>query len=834
MDNTKIVLKIVEGDEYRSRIGSIYAENTFFRSVYLQAGRCVREIIHNSEKFDAYWHQNCSKITAPAETAMSLHGELASYPNNIIAFCGQRGQGKTSAMISFSKALENLRPRTDHLKEIFWSECMEEDNAWTQWGFIVIDPVDPTSMEQTDSILRILLSRMFVRFRDFCDAFSPTNKSHDLFATQMNKVLDDFRDCYKTLDTLKEKQKEEYYYDDLSSLADLGDSSCMKKKMTQLVHDFCTFLGGTQKKRDILVLQLDDTDLNVQHAYEILEDIRKYLVIPGVIILIATELTQLSLIVEQHFVNGFKALTDYSKLQLSDQDTLERMNCHNSAENYIGKLFPSMHQIHLPTLDEIVSSAHSQIDLYYENADGKTLLEPQTENQDNAFEYQKILLTQIYQKTRIVLLEPRSFLQNLLPSTMRQLTHFLTVLKEMPNIDPDISLQQIIAKESESAQNNQRRLLRNLDQLAQYFRFEWCPIHLTTLENMEMQKIFSVSRSFLHQQVMLSLRKITNPKQTDENSEQQRYLYRDVLETIRQLRQSRERERFYKICFAVEFYYTIINYQRLITGQTSVCALQADAEAITQPQEDDGGTTRSTTDALCLVFEGDSLNSLKQTIDQQDPDSILLKNLIISGCIAWRDNAESGAVEITAEELLHWQYNRIRFDPQYLLFVPKEDQPKVDPTFMDGAETTPQAKTPKDDDKRIQKDAKMIYWASPELQNLFYKTSRSSCQPCSNAEQFCKAVQKSLEQFSKKLNSKTDRLPQSMPFDFDENTNMRKALTTLYNAHKKMFIYRNMLLHQPQRTHAPLLENKSETITKENAQENTANEGNKKGQQSSE
>lgn len=48
----KLNLYIVHGDEYRSRVGSIYEEDTFFRESYLQAGKCVKEIIEASRRFE--------------------------------------------------------------------------------------------------------------------------------------------------------------------------------------------------------------------------------------------------------------------------------------------------------------------------------------------------------------------------------------------------------------------------------------------------------------------------------------------------------------------------------------------------------------------------------------------------------------------------------------------------------------------------------------------------------------------------------------------------------------------------------------------------------------
>ena len=724
MSKKELHLNIVHGDEYRSRVGSIYEENTFFRSVYQQAGRCIREIIEANKRYEMHLKERVCSISSSdkynlcpkldGRPLLSMHGELASYPNNIIAFCGRRGQGKTSAMVSFSKALEYLHlAQNKEAVHVFWSECLDGMPDWENWEFIVIDPVDPTSMEQTDSILRILLSRMYVKFRQFCEDQHAASQCQDQFENQMNQILGDFKDCYKTLDTLKDRSRsDDYYYDDLSNLADLGDSSCMKQKMTTLVSDFCQFIRPEQNRQKMLVLQLDDTDLNSHHAYEILEDIRKYLVIPGVVILMATEMTQLSLIVEQHFICEFKEIMDYSNLQLDKQDTLNRMNCHNSAENYIGKLFPGMHQIHLPTLDEVIRRAHSQIYLHYQDEQNHDLLRSNHTREAIAqnSEYQKVLINQVYNKTRIVLLEPHSYLQNFLPATMRQLTHFLTVLNEMSDLDPEISLPQMISEANTKCQEQKEILLHNLDLLSDYFRFVWCPIHLTTLENLEMQKIFTSSSSFIHQQVMLSLKKIQRAAEGEKGSELaedagngQRYLYGDVLKFLYDLRQSRYREWFYKICFATEFYYTLYNFRRLITGKINVEELQAAADSAAEPNYN-----------LGIKFDGEKLRSCAE----QNKDII---SLATSACLAYTAGAEATAEPVTPDTLKN--SNSFRFDPQYLLFSPTPVQVASSKAFTDsgmsGQQETPSQTSP----YPLQDDAKLIYWATPELQRLYYKSA---------------------------------------------------------------------------------------------------------------
>lgn len=79
--------------------------------------------------------------------------ELYAYSNNIIAFCGARGQGKTSAMLSFSHALPTTRKKGDPGKGF---SSAEVGNAC----FFVLPPIDPTMLEQNELALELILARL--------------------------------------------------------------------------------------------------------------------------------------------------------------------------------------------------------------------------------------------------------------------------------------------------------------------------------------------------------------------------------------------------------------------------------------------------------------------------------------------------------------------------------------------------------------------------------------------------------------------------------------------------------------------------------------------------
>ena len=91
------VIRIFKGDEYRPKIEKEFRKDDFFAEVYERAYSILKEI---QEEMHA------RRLENGEEQHFAL--EEGSVGNNIIAFCGRRGQGKSSAMQSFARTLDNM------------------------------------------------------------------------------------------------------------------------------------------------------------------------------------------------------------------------------------------------------------------------------------------------------------------------------------------------------------------------------------------------------------------------------------------------------------------------------------------------------------------------------------------------------------------------------------------------------------------------------------------------------------------------------------------------------------------------------------------------------
>lgn len=467
MDSSiKSVIKIQKGNEYHVFVDNaenMYNENAFFYPVYKKSVQLLGEICLHSKK----------------------DGDVNDFfSNNIIMYCAERGGGKSSAMRSFANFLNQFEAEKE--KRCFSNSVLHDIE---KFKFSVLKIIDPTAISSKDLFMRIILSRMFSVLRSKIEKEGKDFLPQD--ANRQDSLVSKFMECYRLLDVIYQKGGEFSCDDDLEELSDLGDSCKLREKFSDLVqHYLRVFIGEKNCENNFLVIQIDDADLNSQMAFNIIEDIRKYCIIPNVVILMAVNMDQMRCVIEQYFVTSFKPMLDVSSLTLSE--------CQKMAARYIDKIMPAGHQIHLPTIDDYIQNRSSELTIeYFEKGDNneKNLLSyPDTKNKVLT-DYQEVLIRLIYEKTGIPLVKASGYLHNILPKTMRGLCHFLAYMEPLESLNKDYGVSEINVfcnraddakkitdegtKTVEDAEKELAKRKRNLDALEQYFLKNWCPIRLS-------------------------------------------------------------------------------------------------------------------------------------------------------------------------------------------------------------------------------------------------------------------------------------------------------------------------------------------------------------------
>lgn len=136
--NEEYKIKIENGNEFHESI---------FSEIYINAAKNIVEIIDQS-----------------------VHDGIYDGYNNIIAFTGERGKGKSSSMISFRDALININEKV-HL-DFFEAKKLEDESLNKTFEtlrkntFAEIDIIDPSLFRGNESLFEIILAKMFSKFQE--------------------------------------------------------------------------------------------------------------------------------------------------------------------------------------------------------------------------------------------------------------------------------------------------------------------------------------------------------------------------------------------------------------------------------------------------------------------------------------------------------------------------------------------------------------------------------------------------------------------------------------------------------------------------------------------
>ena len=592
-DIAKYEIVINEGREHRAVISpkDVNSINNIFYNVYTDAKYELWSIIRSSTKITKYSRMGKS-------TKQDIE-RLHEYPSNVIAFCADRGRGKTTAMLSFANALEKLgKPKEGISYESFWQGVPEISDVLGV-RFEVMSPIDPASMENSESVLQLVLSQMF---ENFCKKVKQTRIGceYDLQDDIIADIFNKFQQSARSIDSLycDSASTNRVVEDELDQIAEMGQSSKLLLQLNDLVCTYLNFIQGDDLLT-YLVLQIDDADMDIKRAFQILEDVRKYLSLPRVIILIATNFVQLETTVEQHFLNEYQEGLKYPESMI----TVEQ--CHNIAELYLQKAIPQTRRLYLPDIEEVIRQNNASINIVYLNSSNSNIL-------SDGFDYQNQLLNLISKKTGMVFSTESDYLHNLLPSHMRELAQFLPFFSTLPDLPlnnkysnaydfaTDVFMHQgSIFSDGFDTDEFLKIWEQNINRLEFYLVHQWSSINLReyscslfkefvdkpeTVRNLFLLRSLSeyyvrerssivsnVSNSALHDELLFEFMNACNVRGIDissyaENSSYGSYSdsYADVMGALGALTSLPGGDRQYKFAYAIRLFYSIRLHHALI------------------------------------------------------------------------------------------------------------------------------------------------------------------------------------------------------------------------------------------------------------------------------
>ena len=315
--------------------------------------------------------------------------QKATPRNNIFAFVGDRGTGKSSCMMSFAKMLQENKQTLSNIQGK---------------KFEVLESTDPSFFTETKNIVEIFIGRLFSRFKDEVEDRQNIKLDKE---KEKNLVFEAFEHVKETLTCMNKKELCDE--DTVEQLMGLSASVELQESIHELIRLFLKYVH-----KDFLVIPIDDIDLHSIYAFEMAEQIRKYLVQDNTIVLMALRIEQLQYAVERHYISHYNLMLK--------NEAIDKNEISNMATKYMIKFIPLDRRIRLKSVEEISNQAVDIVD------NGRIV--EFSGMKDNATLKEKILYL-IQERTDVHFkYEHRHF--PLIPNTLRELRNFIIYNYRMP------------------------------------------------------------------------------------------------------------------------------------------------------------------------------------------------------------------------------------------------------------------------------------------------------------------------------------------------------------------------------------------------------------------
>lgn len=285
-----------------------------------------RIVFYNGEETGHVLETDCfqdslfrEQYTFALKLFKSIYSSLGPV-SNIIAFCGDRGEGKTSCMRSFMELLKN----DSELHKFESILPFKADDVE------ILDVIDPAFFDKKHNLIELVLGQMYGKI----SGKSIQNADYSAKLNERNNLLRYFQKAKRHLGHLEKEKRE--LYDELEELDALSAGVKLEECIGLLFEEYLKF----QNKKKI-VLAIDDLDLNMTEGYKMAEQIRKYLNHKSCILLIGLNVSQLSTVIQNSIAKELKTSP-------SESPELSVM-----ASKYVMKLIPYGNRVLMPSIGEL-------------------------------------------------------------------------------------------------------------------------------------------------------------------------------------------------------------------------------------------------------------------------------------------------------------------------------------------------------------------------------------------------------------------------------------------------------------------------------------------------
>lgn len=308
-------------------------QNSVHRDIYKKAIRMTDLVLKNNGAAEKDSSDESEKSTA------QWHNDEQVY--NVISILGERGTGKTSAMMSFVTALE--APSSD----IFTGTMISEGS------FYVLNYIDVTLLDEREGILDVILARMWDRYESVC-RIAGKGQKQEIYSTELREQFERVRNSYLLQKRISKGELDESKeISTLHTLHKLAVSMNLRddfKKLVALYLNFMNHFNSPGVKGGFLVIVIDDIDMASDNVYKFLEQIRRFLTIPQVIIFLTADIKRLQRVCRRRQGTDEQSLE--AAYQWPELDYEAEALENKFVNDYLSKLLPHNNRIYMSDLKE--------------------------------------------------------------------------------------------------------------------------------------------------------------------------------------------------------------------------------------------------------------------------------------------------------------------------------------------------------------------------------------------------------------------------------------------------------------------------------------------------
>ena len=265
--------------------------------------------------------------------------------------------------------------------------------------FHCVRRIDPSFFDKSHNVIELFLANLYNDFSEFREKVEASSETD----TQERIVLELFAESQKKMSEMTKAQDDGY--DVLEKLQNLSAGVKLGGVIRELVQAFMEYIN---KRGGILVLQIDDIDLNSSMAAEMMEQIRKFLIQPNIVILLAAKLDQLSSAKEIQLREEFSALPKAN----GQDDEFEEM-----VDAYLTKLLPHQQRVYMP----------DGIAYFYQ----PVVVVREFGNEDRYPSVRQMIPELIFKKTRYLFYNSPDRTSYIVPDNLRDLRFLVSLLYNM-------------------------------------------------------------------------------------------------------------------------------------------------------------------------------------------------------------------------------------------------------------------------------------------------------------------------------------------------------------------------------------------------------------------